>query len=453
MNTRLDDGRVPRLVRRQRRLPSSVARTLASLCALLGLLALSGASAQAAVTSAVLFSSFPSVETSFAPMAAQTVDVNGEVGEPAISNAVAGGGSAQQSGSAQPAIKPLIAGWTIQETPGLSSGFLEGVSCTSSTECTAVGSSVAERWNGTEWSPQTPSPGALDAVSCTSSTACTAVGSEAAFSGGTFAENWNGTTWSVQTTPNPSGATHSVLDAVSCTSSTECTAVGSYEEGAGKAFTLAERWNGTEWVIETTPSPSKGQATKLTDVSCTAPTSCMASGFYYLLTPTGEVEIDPMAQQWNGTEWTLQVVPKPIEKRGASLGAISCTSSTTCTATGHYETGALDRTLAERWNGTEWTIQSTPNPSGTNSLNSVSCSSATACTATGVTYLSKEIFTLAEAWNGTEWVIQTMPNPSKAQESIPIATSCTSSTVCVAVGESREIRASGPGTPLIERHE
>jgi len=366
MNTRLDDGRVPRLVRRQRRLPSSVARTLASLCALLGLLALSGASAQAAVTSAVLFSSFPSVETSFAPMAAQTVDVNGEVGEPAISNAVAGGGSAQQSGSAQPAIKPLIAGWTIQETPGLSSGFLEGVSCTSSTECTAV---------------------------------------------------------------------------------------GSYEEGAGKAFTLAERWNGTEWVIETTPSPSKGQATKLTDVSCTAPTSCMASGFYYLLTPTGEVEIDPMAQQWNGTEWTLQVVPKPIEKRGASLGAISCTSSTTCTATGHYETGALDRTLAERWNGTEWTIQSTPNPSGTNSLNSVSCSSATACTATGVTYLSKEIFTLAEAWNGTEWVIQTMPNPSKAQESIPIATSCTSSTVCVAVGESREIRASGPGTPLIERHE
>ena len=42
-------------------------------------------------------------------------------------------------------------------------------------------------------------------------------------------------------------------------------------------------------------------------------------------------------------------------------------------------------TLAEVWDGSTWTVQSTPNPTGatSGSLYGVSCTSATACTAVG----------------------------------------------------------------------
>lgn len=335
-------------------------------------------------------------------------------------------------------------GWSIQETPSLSSSaFLYGVSCTSSAACIAVGTGgLAERWNGTEWKVQTtPNTDSLHAVSCVSSTACTAVGSQAS---GTLAESWNGTEWIVQSTPDPSEATHSYLEAVSCTSSTECTATGWYEKSSGKRYTLAERWNGTEWKIQATLSPGEGEPTVLTGVSCTSSTSCEASGFYYKIS-----EINPMAERWNGTEWTLQKVPKPIEKNEAMLEAISCTSSTVCTATGRYGNPGYT-TLAERFNGTEWASQSIPNPTGQTLLYGVSCVSSVACTTAGVTYLSEELVTLAEGWNGTEWTIQTTPNPAEAKENVLYGVSCTSSTVCVAVGYYRKVRGTGAAIPLVE---
>ena len=74
------------------------------------------------------------------------------------------------------------------------------------------------------------------------------------------------------------------------------------------------------------------------------------------------------------------------------LQGVSCTSATACTAVGDYvNRDGTQVTLAERWNGTSWTIQSTPNPTGaqyagwTATLQGVSCTSATACTAVGTT--------------------------------------------------------------------
>jgi hypothetical protein len=81
-------------------------------------------------------------------------------------------------------------------------------------------------------------------VSCTSATACTAAGFYSnATTTVTLAERWNGTTWSIQTTPNPTGGSGSTLDGVSCASAKACTAVGGYNNGT-TGVTLAERWNG-----------------------------------------------------------------------------------------------------------------------------------------------------------------------------------------------------------------
>jgi hypothetical protein len=212
---------------------------------------------------------------------------------------------------------------------------------------------LAERWNGTNWAiqPALNPAGArdsyLEAVSCTASTACTAVGQYYNSSGdlATLAERWNGTNWAIQPTPNPAGATFSHLNGVSCTTSTACAAVGGYVSSSASG-TLAERWNGTVWAIQPTPNPAGGTDDSLDAVSCTASTACTAVGTY-LITSVTDVTL---AEAWNGTAWAIQPTPNPTTAAGGANGeldAVSCTASTTCTAVGYYGNGYLSRTLAE----------------------------------------------------------------------------------------------------------
>jgi hypothetical protein len=143
--------------------------------------------------------------------------------------------------------------WTISFVPDTAvyGQGLSGVSCTSATRCIAVGYSIAtgtnpalvEAWDGTQWNiVTTPTPLAtgsdvLSGVSCTSSTTCTAVGNRGA---GTLAEVMNGTKWTVQKTPNPTGAILSLLNGVWCSVAGTCTAVGSFEPVSNVYKTLVE---------------------------------------------------------------------------------------------------------------------------------------------------------------------------------------------------------------------
>jgi hypothetical protein len=95
--------------------------------------------------------------------------------------------------------------------------------------------------------------------------------------------------------------------------------------------------------------------------------------------------------------------------------------------------------LAETWNGMTWTVQPTPNPppSPASYLYGVSCTSATMCVAVG-NYerhgceCSGVWATLAEVWNGTTWVI--VHTVSRGGDvSALYSISCISAT-CVAVG-------------------
>jgi len=80
---------------------------------------------------------------------------------------------------------------------------------------------------------------------------------------------------------------------------------------------------------------------------------------------------------------------------------VSCTSAQACTAVGdHGASTSPNLTLAERWNGTAWTIQDTPNPVGATAseLRGISCISASACTAAGDYFGSRgPPLTLAES--------------------------------------------------------
>jgi hypothetical protein len=359
------------------------------------------------------------------------------------------------------------AAWTIQSTPnptGAQSSTLRAVSCTSAAACIAVGDyrmgpdevTVAERWDGTAWTIISPTgmDAYLNGVSCTSPTACTAVGHSEGSTGFAIALRWDGTGWTLQIPPHPAGSTASSLNAVSCTSATDCTAVGvSQTNSSSPLVSLAEHWDGTSWTIESTPNPTGAASTNLVGVSCTSATACTAVG------PTQPVNSGyvTLAERWDGSSWTIQSTPNPTGTMDSQLDAVSCPSTTACTATGQYgNSSGIPLTLAERWDGTSWTIESTPNPTGAlvTNLVGVSCTSASACIATGQSKNSAGTYvTLAERWDGTTWTIQATPNPTGAQSSYLNTlngVACTSATACTAAGSY--VNSAGTPVTLAERY-
>jgi len=184
-------------------------------------------------------------------------------------------------------------------------------------------------------------------VSCTSSSSCTSVGRAAKKP---FAERWNGSEWTRVTAPNPEGATEATLEAVSCSSSSACMAVGNYKGSSGPRKTLTERWNGTIWSVVASPNPGGEASARLQGVSCLSSSSCIAAG----LSTTGFIpsQESTLAESWNGSEWTLLTTPNPEGKTFSSLTAVSCSSTVACTAVGKArpELGEANMVaLAERW--------------------------------------------------------------------------------------------------------
>ena len=175
------------------------------------------------------------------------------------------GGVFLQVGSAEAS----TTAWSVVASPNPSAGgiFLNGVSCVGSKWCMAVGATstgtLAESFNGSKWlTVRSPNPAggtipSLNGVSCISTSHCTAVGSSD-IPGGveTLVETWNGAVWKIVSSPNGVGGRDG-LNGVSCPASNRCTAVGYQALGGHNDETLAEFWNGSDWKIVPTPSPSK----------------------------------------------------------------------------------------------------------------------------------------------------------------------------------------------------
>jgi hypothetical protein len=341
--------------------------------------------------------------------------------------------------------------WKSQTTPDLSisTNNLAGVSCASSTMCLAAGKNqikaqpLLELWNGSEWStsvwPNPTVPYDMTDVACTSATACVVIGtSETALRAWKVKEE--GGTWALtgETLPTPSGGSQLILRSISCSSATACTAVGNYYQESEKTYKLlVERWNGTSWALQSAPNPPAGASnTTMMSVSCASATSCVTAGKSSALT---------VAESWNGTSWSVMTTPSPGTSENA-LEDISCNSSSACIATGLYKetgSGQFRKPLAERWNGTTWSVLSVPNPAGAErdvTLKGVSCQATSSCTAVGKYSYGKvnnvETKTLAEYWDGAKWTVQASPSSSLKANALA-SVSCTSAIACTAVGNAQ----------------
>ena len=310
---------------------------------------------------------------------------------------------------------------------------------TSVTGASAVGAHTARATltsaptvNANNWTAVIPTAPAtsssVNAVSCTSSQFCVAVGSETG-NDASFIEQWAGSGWSQVTNTPTSSATPS-LNGVSCVGPSFCAAVGAVDSTGS---VLVNQWNGSTWSAVTGATPPSATSTTLSGVSCLSATNCTAVGQFN--TGSGP---QPLAEQWNGSSWTIQTTPAPTGSTATTLASVSCTSAGFCVAVGQATSGTSTVPLIEQWNGTGWAIvpgaSLTLPASGIASFSGVSCIGTSFCQAVGTTNASGTFQTLVESFGGTAWTVATSPNSSTSEDNVLSAVDCFSMTTCTAIG-------------------
>jgi hypothetical protein len=318
---------------------------------------------------------------------------------------------------------------------------LDGVSCTSRTQCMAVGSHggrvaadyapLAEQWNGSRWRVlRVPGPVRLPrteliAVSCRSSRYCVAAGYHYDASGSgeaVLAELWNGHRWRIIQSGFPVANTASFLNDVSCSGPADCLAVGSYTNRSGTAHALAERWTGQRWRVQPVAGPRGARAAELDGISCSRG-GCVAVG----LSQDRQGRALALAVRWRGATWRLL---NPRNVAGASLSVlqdVSCRSTSVCMAVGYSDTAAV-RPLTERYSGGSWRLVADHSLADA-ALAGVSCT-ASRCVAVG----SNGSQSLGETWTGGAWRVLRTPWAGGPPASTLNQVSCLAQR-CIAVGD------------------
>jgi hypothetical protein len=267
--------------------------------------------------------------------------------------------------------KPLIQHWdgnsfTVVTGAAITGrSMLQDVAAVSSDDAWAVGfvasSVLIEHWDGTAWTRTAVSTrGDLFAVGAISSTDVWAVGSN-----GTKAltMHWDGTRWTVVTVPPIFQLPQ--LFGVSGVAPNDVWAVGTREDQHGVNLTLALHWDGSSWTQVSSPNPPPPDSSNyLLSVDAVSANDVWAAGWYVGTTRQGLVE------HWNGTAWSLSTTPEP--DASPEFGGVAAAPGTTPWVVGDYIPPGIDshfQTLTERWDGSAWSVVPSPNVGDTKKPN------------------------------------------------------------------------------------
>lgn len=346
---------------------------------------------------------------------------------------------------------------TLPSPPGSTQSYqLNGVACPSPATCVAAGyhgpggavRNLAETLSNGAWTPAEPpapalgladpNPG-LDAVSCPAPGTCVAAGSydDQNSNPHGLIETLSNGAWTAVVPPEPSNAVPSEnggLYGVACPAPGDCVAVGGYGDQRGIAQALTETLaNGTWTPAEAlTPGgpPGVNDSAALLGISCPAPGSCVAVGYY------GQSGGSGLIETLSGGTWTPTAAPLPAGQAGTGIGlaGVSCSAPGNCVAVGSYTTGQdnVDHALIETLSGGIWTASTASLPAGIDLL-AVACPAPGACVAAGETGNAHALLvTLADGtWTPAK---PRLPAGASAGESRLSGVACPADGTCVSTG-------------------
>jgi hypothetical protein len=321
--------------------------------------------------------------------------------------AAPGGAAAPVALPGQPLATACGPAWRTVSTPDPpgSVEMFRAIAPVTTSDIWAVGAaggmrnSMAAHWNGTSWTTNSPPPVGFDAylygAAAAASNDVWAVGTyrdAASLTFHTLAQHWNGTAWSTVSTPNV-GANHNYLNAVVAVSSSNVWAVG-YTEDGPSITSLILHYNGTSWSIVSSPNPA-ASGNYLYGVAATSANDIWAVGYAY---DASAMNVQTLTLRYNGSSWST--VPSPNIAPGAAnlLLAVSAVSPTLAFAVGHANAPDGHHTLIMQWNGSAWSLATSPDSGG--QLYAVAAESSGDVWAIGVDGKGDG---LIEHYDGTTW--------------------------------------------------
>jgi hypothetical protein len=214
--------------------------------------------------------------------------------------------------------------------------------------------------------------------------------------------------WKLIPSPSP-GVTDNELFSVATVAANDVWTVGDITISGGAVQTLTEHWNGTQWSVVTSPNPGAFRNV-LNGVIAVSSNDVWAVGTFNNASDVPQT----LAEHWNGTQWSA--IPSPnVGHSDNFLNGATAISTNDVWAVGQFRNASgFFQTLTLHWNGKKWKVVASPNV-GTNSnvLSGVTAISTNDVWSVGNTTVSNGFFqTLTEHWNGTQWSIIPSPNPN-----------------------------------------
>ena len=315
-------------------------------------------------------------------------------------------------------------GWSNVASPnvGTGSNFLYSIAAVSANDVWAVGeygndngsSTLVEHWNGKQWgvvaSPDVngTSENTLAGVTAIAANNIWAVGSStiANFVQRTLIEHWDGRQWSMVASPNVA-AVGNGLTAVSAVSAKDIWAVGNLS-GPNGYQPLIEHWNDTQWSIVSSPGVGA-----LNGVVAIATNNVWAVGFH-----ASTNNIQTLIEHWNGSSWSIVPGAGP-GMASNTLSAVAAIDANNVWAVGDSTNSVGPRApyspLIEHWNGTKWSVITSPIQGTSDLIGGIAAISASNIWVVGDYRTGIDpfgpYFTLIEHWDGTAWSVVNSPSP------------------------------------------
>jgi hypothetical protein len=224
---------------------------------------------------------------------------------------------------------------------------------------------------------------------------------------GQTAIHFDGTAWTAYATPMIHGDNTSYLDGVVDFSPTDAWAAGIVGIGTATPGQVIEHWNGAAWNVVTGPTFASGDQPEIFGMTAVSANDIWAVGTLL----TANQTLEALFEHWDGSAWTAYT--------GFFYGffrAVSADASNDIWAVGYNG----NVTFSEHFDGTSWTHVPTPNVgTGANSLGGVVALAPDNVWAVGFSTASTQpppgqydvpTKTLIEHYDGTSWSVVSSPN-------------------------------------------
>jgi hypothetical protein len=219
------------------------------------------------------------------------------------------------------------------------------------------------------------------------------------------AEHWNGSSWTLVSTPDI-GSGPKVLNGADAVASNDVWAVGASGGSTGSRYkTLVEHWNGTQWQIVASPNVGTNTSNTLASVDTLSRTDTWAVGSYWTVTAPGVGTVrKTLIERWNGTSWSVVSSPNPSTFSNSLLD-VAAIGPNDVWAVGWKLSPQGLRSLILHYDGTAWTAKSAVPTVGTgdNVLTGISAVSANDIWATGYYDDGAQQKTLTLHYDGSSW--------------------------------------------------